>query len=431
MPVDSTHPHYNNHKASVTEDAYDGDVLDYVPKLTKQNNDDYEAYRQRGVYFNVTKRTVEAMVGAALRKPFVTDLKDVLTDGNQSLAELVSNILRGLIIYGRSGILVDFDEENGSPKLIHYKHKYIINWRDDRSMVVLHEDAYVPKEDDPFELEEVERYRVLYIDPETGFYTVRLYQRNGKTAFDIIDEQVPLRRGQPLDFIPFIFITPFDTSTKCYDPVVYNLAQLNISHFKTVVDLEHGAHFTALPTPYLIGDWAEDMGGHAAIGGDYFLQAEMGSTIDYLEFSGAGLKTLEERRLSKEEQMATLGAQLVAHKGVESADALKIRSAAETATLNNIVTSTESAMQQALTIYSWWRTSGDTVEPAQFEMSRDFVASKLSPQEMVALMQLYLAGTISQETYLENLFEGEITQDVEEEMQRLVASQPSVQGAQQ
>ena len=424
MPIDSTHPHYSTKKSSVCEDAYNGDVLDYIPRLKGQSHDDYDAYRQRGVFYNVTKRATEAMVGSALRKPFVTDVPDAVVDGHQSLPEFVSNIMRAQLINGRAGILVDFKDGEDTPYLCLYKREHIINWRPDLSMVVLHEDAYVPKDDDPYELEERERFRELFIDELTGNYTVRIWEKSSKGVKSLIDERVPTRRGEPLKEIPFVFVTPFDTTTNEYDPVMINMAQINISHFKTVVDLEHGAHYTALPTPWYSGEFAQEQNGQVFVGGDYFLAFEEGAQVGYLEFTGSGLKALEERRENKEMQMATLGSQMMVKAGIESADAMRIRSSAETATMNNIVTACEAAMQRALSIYKWWTGTGNT-EQAQFEMSRDFNASQLSPQEMVALMNLYLNGTISQETYLENLYEGEITQDVEEEMKRLTVQNSS------
>ena len=422
MPINSKHPNYDIKKSTRCTDAYNGEVLDYIPKLTRQNNEQYEAYRQRGVYFNVTKRTTEAMVGAALRKPFVTDVEDVQVDGDQSLAELVSDILRGLIVKSRVGLLVDYKDEAKSPNICMYPHGNIINWRDDRSLVVLEEVIHVEDPKDPYELHEEIQYRELFIDPETGNYTVRIWCGEGgasKKVYRVKDTWVPTRRGEPLKKIPFFFVTPFDTTTNIYDPVVYNLAQVNIGHFKNIVDLEHGSHFTALPTPWYAGEFNEDMEGQVALGGDHFIGLEKDSSIGFLEFTGSGLKAIEERRANKEEQMAALGSQLMVSKaGVESAEALRIRAGSESAALVNIVTAAESAMRQALSVYVWWDSAGDMQE-AQFEMSRDFTAANLTPQQMQALMQLYLAGTISQETYLENLFEGEITQDVELEMERL------------
>jgi len=53
-------------------------------------------------------------------------------------------------------------------------------------------------------------------------------------------------------------------------------------------------------------------------------------------------------------------------------------------------------------------------------VNRDFVGARLEPAEILALLQLYTAGSISQKTLLDQLSEGEILGDdfdVEEELE--------------
>ena len=53
-------------------------------------------------------------------------------------------------------------------------------------------------------------------------------------------------------------------------------------------------------------------------------------------------------------------------------------------------------------------------------VNRDFLSQRLDPQEIQALLQLYTAGSISQETLLKQLHEGEVLGDefeVEEEIE--------------
>ena len=61
-----------------------------------------------------------------------------------------------------------------------------------------------------------------------------------------------------------------------------------------------------------------------------------------------------------------------------------------------------------------------TNESGSCFVNRDFLASRLDPQEIGSLLQLYTAGTISQETMLKQLVEGEVLGDdfdVEEELE--------------
>jgi hypothetical protein len=53
---------------------------------------------------------------------------------------------------------------------------------------------------------------------------------------------------------------------------------------------------------------------------------------------------------------------------------------------------------------------GDS-QPGSCYVNRDFLGSRLEPQEIQSLLQLYTAGTITQETLLSQLSEGEVLGD--------------------
>ena len=71
--------------------------------------------------------------------------------------------------------------------------------------------------------------------------------------------------------------------------------------------------------------------------------------------------------------------------------------------------------------------------PGSSFVNRDFLSTRLEPQEIQALLQLYTAGTITQKTLLDQLAEGEVLGDdfdVEEELEAteaggLIDSEPA------
>ena len=73
-----------------------------------------------------------------------------------------------------------------------------------------------------------------------------------------------------------------------------------------------------------------------------------------------------------------------------------------------------------------------TNESGSCFVNRVFLASRLDPQDISSLLSLYTAGTITQETILKQLVEGEVLGDefdVEEELQAteeggLIATEP-------
>jgi len=417
MPVDSYHPQYCNHQAEVCEHAYEGKVKQYVPKPTGMSTKEYEQYVSRGVYFNMTKRTVEASVGAITRRNPSTNVEDIQIVDDLSVNEFCSQIARELFLSGRAGVLVDYDMDKEAPYLCYVERENIINWRSDYSMIMLKEHVLEENPKDPYELVYVCQYRKLFIN-EQGFYEYTVYRKDGQDNFYVYDSNIPTYRGTPFTEVPFVFVNPFDITQDAHEPIILNMAQINISHFISTVDIEHAVHFTALPQPYVAGDFARDVEGDIPIGSFDVWMLEANAKPGYLEFSGSGLSSIERRMTDKQEQMAAIGSRLLIPKnGVESADALRMRSAAESATLANVTGAIESAMQTALAYYMAWL--GQPNYSVEFHMSRDFNASVLGPNEMKSLMDLYMNGTISQETFLDNLYRGEITPETQEELERL------------
>lgn len=421
MPINSTHPNYDETKPTLTQDAFEGEVKQtkYVPKLSKQSTEKYNQYVERGSYYNVILRTTSAIIGTILRKlPTFDDSFKQVQDLTQR--EFIVDLLKGLLLQGRSGILTDFNDTLQEPEMIPVQGQNIVNWRDDKSLVVLKESVYKEDPDDSYKLVPCINYRELFLDDE-GVYNVRLWEQSSDKTWKVVDEFIPNFRGQTLNYIPFEFINPFDTTPEVHNPVLYNLAQLNISHFRTSVDLEHVAHYSALPTPWIAGEFAS--GGEEVetqevlIGSETVWQLTPESKVGFLEFTGISIDSLADIMSHKEEQMLNIGIRLLSDKkGVESADSLKIRSNSENATLLGMVFALESAIMESLRTINFW--SNIKTEPL-FEMSKDFTEITLSDSDIKIQLELLNDNKISMETFLENLVAGEIIPDVEQELKRI------------
>lgn len=419
MPINTTHPTYDTGPGDMTSDAYNGNVCPYIQKLQMQSQSDYEAYVSRACYYNVTKRTTDALIGSMLRKPYTSTFDYIHVGGGQTFDTMLSYVLRDIFLTSRVGILVDYSEEYQSACLVPYNNNSITNWGDD--FVILEESYYVTDPKDKYKKAIRCQYRELTLID--GVYTVNIWRQEGGQAskkWYIAEQMQPTVRGLPLDFIPFVFINDRDTTDECRKPVMYNMAQLNVSHFRTTADIEQCAHFLALPQPYLSGDFADDVT-QASLGGSQLWRLEAGSTVGYLEFSGKGIESLSRIQEKKETQMASIGSRMFAKAGVESAEALRIRSEGENATLVSMVNALEQGIQIALQYYAVWM--GMDPDSVEFYMNRDFTNVASTPEEINTLLNLLTSGQISQETFLQRLYEGEIVDDVAQEMERLAATQ--------
>jgi len=460
VPVDSTHPEYDKRAPQwrVMRDVIGGQDrihesgTQYLPKLGGQTDKEYKAYRNRADFIGATSRTLDAMTGLMFRKPVQTDVPPALEPWLEDLdlagtdmQGLMEGLAEELITTARVGILVDYprreaevlpaaqaERMNIRPYLTVYSAENIINWRIERVdnaqkpvMVALHETEELIK--DGFERESVDQIRVLALEEEG--YIQRIYRYDDQIKDWIqVDEIIPLINGQRMNFIPFLVYGPSGQGFKTCKPILKDLADLNLSHYRSNADLEHGAHFTGLPTPVVTGHALED-GQSLEIGsGTAWVFPDSGANAFYLEFSGKGLDALEKRVEKKEFQMAAMGARLLApeKRMAEAAETEVIRRAGENSVLASIAVALSGMMTDALNLMARW---AGAPEEASTQVNRDFIPTRMSAQELTAWTQAVQAGQISQQTYFEGLKAGEMVRDdleFEEEQERIADQPPAL-----
>lgn len=424
MPITNTHPEYDKHINLVvkTRDALEGDVREYVPRKESQTPQQYDVFRNRPSYYNVVERTVNALVGALTRKPMTVEgvVGDVpKISGGDTLDEFVQQAYVELLVGGRLGILVDYDDDDMMPYLVMYHSENIVNWC--KEYVILREQYYKPMEDDHYKVGLHTKYRELYIDEE-GFYAVRIWKETKKDMWEVHEEYQPMVRGQRLTEIPFTFVNSHDTNPGMAKPVLSTLANINIEHFILQAQMAHVTWVMSFPLPTIIGDLANDAQ-QVGFGSDKFLHLTQGSDAKFLEFTGSGVKVIGDQIMMKEQQMFSLGSRLLQYKaGVESSDALQIRLGSEGASLITLANSLEAGLTYALTWYNMW--FNVNAEPPVVSLNKDFSPSVIDPQQMTALLSMYSAGVITLDTLLHRLYEGEVVDNPITEKEQL--NQPTV-----
>ena len=404
---------------------------DHLPRLKGQSEDDYAAYLKRTLYFNATARTIDGLSAMIFRRaPVVTrppDMDGFVADATfegSSLVSFAEQLVHEVLVSGRCGIIIDFPRSDDAditlaqagqlghrPFLRLYRGEDILNWRvgtvDNRTVLMqvrLFERIEQPAEDDgEFDSEAVEQIRVL--DLVDGVYRQRLFRRNkDKEWAPYGDPMFPQRDGAPLDFLPFRFAGPRDTSARIAKPPLLDLVNVNLSHYRSAADLEHGAHFVGLPTPYVFGT-AE---APTTIGPTVVWHAaESGVQVGMLEFTGSGLATLERLLDRKEQQMAVLGARMLfpEKRAAEAAETASMHRQGENSALAALANAVGRALSEAMVIARDWM---GAVGEAAIALNTDYLPTPMSPQMLVALIQAVQAGHISRRTFFANLQRGEI-----------------------
>ena len=416
--------------AAKGEDAIHQGGESYLPRLKDQSDEDYKAYKNRTPFFNATSRTINGLSGMIFRKqPMVevnTAIKpylDDLTLTNTNIYEFAEKCANEYLEVGGLGLLVEYPQVNVStltkaqqealnlrPYVNTYKVESIINWRYERvnnivqpAMVVLSESGVAY---DDYEEKHTEQLRALWL--ENGVYLQRIYQKTDKNKDEWVQvgaDIIPLMNGSPLNFIPFVYIG--DLTCEEISPPLYSLVNLNLSHYRTSADLEHGAHFTGLPTAVVSGYHA-DTGEKLYIGSaSAWIFPAADAKASYLEFTGQGLGALESLKKEKEAGVAALGARMLAPEktGVEASETFRLRQSGEGAVLSSIVNLVGAALTKVLHIIEMW---SNVETKAIVTLNKDFIESGLSAQELVALVQSWQAGALPKEELFNNLKKGEL-----------------------
>lgn len=362
----------------------------YLPKLKSQDEIEYNGYRKRTSFYNATWRTIAGLSGMMFRKPptvvVPVTVEELLKNSDGSgtpFGLLLARVSVHDLTVGRIGALVDYptapdgitaaDEQrlNLRPYIKLYATESIINWRMGTVnnvvvpvLVVLKESAEVVK--DEFTSVAEDRWRVLDLVPMGGVrvYRQRVFKRKESANANAVSqefEQVgsdvfPKMSGNFMDYIPFEVMNVDSIGFDVDDPPLIDLVDVNLSHYRTNADYEHGCHFTAMPTLFLAGftqtvDPLSNKATEVYVGGETaVVTSNSDAKGQYIEFSGAGLSALERNLDKKEKQMAVLGARMLEEQksGVESAETAGIHRAGEQSALASIAISISLGMTRVL-----------------------------------------------------------------------------------
>jgi hypothetical protein len=436
MPVNTPNEEYTAHTAQWTrirdaitgQDAVSLKASSYLRRPDSMSRSDFSQYAEAASWFPATSRTVAGLVGAVFRKEPTTDVPDPnvlddITGTGQDVITFAKALTSEVLSMGRAGVLVDV--ANGTPYLARYIAESILNVRtatvDGRpvvSLIVLQENAKRPKQEDRFMTETVERFRVLELArPEGGgnpVYMVSVFERRtgrrmGEEFVLIEGPIVPVRRGKPLDYIPFFFFGPTDLSPSIEQSPILGLVDVNISHYRTSAEHENSLWYAGTPQYVVSGQWA---GGESPnelqVGAMSVWLLEKDGRAEVLQGSAENVGALREALEDKERRMSVLGARLLEPQqkgGVEAAEAIALRHRGEESILASVAATVSKGMTRALKTLFWWF-GGDNPK-VSFELNRDFLPATMPPEGVVKLVSAWTSGGIGGKALFRQLQDGE------------------------
>ena len=396
----------------------------FLPQEPREQDFSYDNRLQRSVLAPYYVRLERMLAGMLTRKPVRLDdvsdqireqLFDVDLQGND-LNTWLYNSSRIALRYGHVGVLVDAPKagDNGRPYWATYSPRDIIGWRTEiadgkqqLTQLRLTEKILIP--DGLYGEKEVEQVRVL----TPGAFEI--HQKDQKGDFRVVDEG-----RTSLSEIPFNVAYSNRTGVLESIPPLADIAELNLQHYQVQSDLSNQLHISAVPMLAIFGfpQSAEEI----SAGPGEAIALPEGSDARYVEPQGnsydAQFRRLEQiaAQINELGLAAVLGAKLVG----ETAEAKRIDRSQGDSTMMVVAQQMQDMIDNCLRFHADYlqeRNAGSSL------VNRDFMGSRLEPQEIQALLQLYTAGTITQETLLLQLEAGEVLGDDFDVEQELEATQ--------
>ena len=417
---------------------------------SNENEQRYYAYRDRANFVNFTSHTEEGLIGLVFRKETLVKtqadieyLKDNANGDGLTIDQMIKDTTSEVLSLGRYGLLTDYPEAppglteaqvhalNLQANILTYPTESIINWRSETfggitklSMVVLRE----PKEctDDGFECTTKIYHRVLLLKviDEKITYIQNVYSDDGSLVVwktgeidekgdDIVTGDVIPRKndGSTWNVIPFTFIGSTNNDAEVDKAPLYDIAEVNVSHYRNSADYEESSFMVGQPTPALAGlttSWVKDvLKGKVGLGSRGAIMLPVGGSAELLQASENQMpsKGME----MKEKQMIMIGTRLIQDSsGVETAEAARIRFAGQNSKLGSIIKNVQAAFLQSFVwAQEFMGGAGDT----EITINTEFYDASIDPQMVIALIQLNDRGLIAPKDLRDNLRGGGIIKD--------------------
>lgn len=398
-------------KGSIYLPATSGMRADGYPNKGTEGEKAYDAYITRAYYPDVYEDAVDAAVGTMTAKAATIDLPAVLEpmrDNATLLGEPLQMLLRRIytaqLTTGRLGLLADIRTDcntaDGRPRpvVVTYAANTIRNWDDtcndqqdeaDLRFLVLDESQHEMQAD--FSYQYKKQYRLLSLMTEAGAfevggtYSTSLLQEN--ETFDPLTTVQPSLLGTTLQRIPFTFINAADLAPSPAKPPLLGLANLALTIYRGEADYRQNLFMQGQDTLVKIGaGYGEDEDEITRTGAGASINLPLNGDAKYIGVSSNGLPEQRQSLAADYERAAQKGAKLLTQGGsAESGDALRIRIAAQTATLPQIAHAGAAGLEKVLKALAEWY--GADPDEVAVRPNLDFSTNALNGQTLLQIVQ--------------------------------------------
>jgi len=385
----------------------------YLPQEPRELDESYDNRLARSVVPPYYQRLERMLAGMLTRKPVklqdVSDaireqLFDVDMQGND-LNVWTYETARKLVRYGHVGCLVDAPSNGGRPYWCTYTPRQILGYRTEQqdgaqrlTQLRLQETILEADPDNKYGEKQIDQVRVL----TPGQYQIHQRQDNGE--YRVVDEG-----ATSLAEIPFSVAYSNRVGFMESRPPLEDIAELNLKSYQVQSDLDNQLHISAVPMLAFFGfpTSAEEV----SAGPGEALAFPADGRAEYIEPQGRSFDFQFKRLEQIQAQINELGLSAVLGQklSAETASAKMIDRSQGDSTMMVIAQNVQDMIDNSLKFHAQFM--GQQEAAGSCTVNRDFIGARLEPADVNALLQLYTAGTITKETLLMQLSDGEVLGD--------------------
>jgi len=478
MDIGQDHVEYTKYKPRLTRcndaiegsDAIKAKSTGYLPMLPgmkryKDGSELYEIFLENALWYPGTGRTYSAYLGTMFRKPAAVEIPDemaevseVFTPEGQTIDGFAVELAGGVVSGYRPGVLVDFPEidtegmsqatakdAGARPYSVLYGAECIVNWGQSlingqlkTTLVLLEEMMSLNKAKGKYEGYEFvdhdgyAKFRRLLelIKADDGYvYQQSLYvetntaTRDSGAEWKMVKSRTPIMDGATMDYIPFIPVTPSGLIWDMRNPLINDIAVLNIADYRNEALYRDALLFNGRPTPCVAGLILESSEQKSvSLGSSSILQFETDGGNWGTLGGGADAVGLKDAGVELKNRMALVGSRALAEnpRGVEAAETAAIHRQGEDGVLSSVAVAVGQAMTRALEIMrDWW--FSDVSGDISYTVNNDFLPGNVDAPRMTAMWTMLQAGDISYDTFYSYMDRGEVFQNGWSKEQELAA----------
>lgn len=464
MAVDTKHSAYDKFHKLVkrVRDFIEGEeaVQEYIIGMPGQKKlglvDELAEFRERAYFLPAVGRTVDAFTGMVMSNGAKAEevpsgyeqyQKDITNDG-EPLSRFTSHVVREVISAGRGAVIADYPWREDIDKLTvkqaedlglrpyakFYKSEEVLNWQMETNegerilkQLRLEEDYEVPGKDE-WESEVRKQIRVMDLDPDTGYYRVRIYRKandNGKSGewTQWGGDRFPKMGGQYMTYIPAIIFGPSGLDPDIReDPPLIDMVNISKAHLNNSASYEHGLSWLGCPTLVIAGTLPKDDKGKVLpirIGSAAGIVMAQGGDAKLLQADADSVGGLQQAMENKRRDMAAMGARILIDSGSSniSTETAKLERVGEHSVLSDISNACADGITQIFRMVLQWGGMKEAMaEKVLIRLNTDFVPKGMAPGELTEWIKGVQANVIPLKIFFDRLKDrGEVPETMTEE----------------